>query len=107
MKAKQLSTAQVSFLAPTLKEQLNPKQALYILSNAIDWDYFEREFSSLYSKEGRPARPIRLMVGLMILKYLDNLSDEVLVERWSRDPYCQYFSGNTFVAASAFSGISQ
>jgi IS5 family transposase len=94
MKAKQLSTAQVSFLAPTLKEQLDPKQALYILSNAIDWDYFEREFSSLYSKEGRPAKPVRLMVGLMILKYLDNLSDEVLVERWSRDPYYQYFCGS-------------
>jgi len=33
------------------------------------------------------------MVGLSILKHLENLSDEVLIDRWIRDPYQQVFSG--------------
>lgn len=95
MKSKKSPSGQLSFLAPTLKEQLNPKEVLYVLSHTLDWEYFENEFSSLYSEEGRPAKPIRLMVGLMLLKSLENLSDEVLVGRWARDPYYQYFCGST------------
>ena len=34
---------------------------LIALSNAIDWEIFENEFSQFYSKDGSPAKPIRLM----------------------------------------------
>ncbi len=85
---------QLNFLGDTLHEQLNPKQGLYLLANEIDWDYFEDEFSVFYSKEGRPAHPIRLMVSLLILKSMYNLSDETLVEEhWEMNAYFQYFSG--------------
>jgi len=33
------------------------------------------------------------MVGLLILKQLENLSDENLVLQWKRNPYYQYFCG--------------
>ncbi len=33
------------------------------------------------------------MVGLSILKHLENLSDEVVVERWVQNPYYQAFTG--------------
>ena len=88
----------MGFLAPTLKEQLNPKQELYLLSDAIKWHYFEDEFEELYSKDGRPAHPIRLMTSLLILKHLYHLSDEGLVEeQWEMNPYFQYFSGKQTV----------
>ena len=49
---------------------------------------FEREFSPLYSLDnGAPAKPIRLMVGLLILKHVRNLSDESVVEQWSENIY--------------------
>lgn len=95
MKSKARQKGQLSFLAPTLKEQLNPRESLYKLSESINWKYFEEEFSCYYSEEGRPAKPIRLMVGLMLLKALENLSDEVLVDRWVLNPYYQYFCGET------------
>ena len=42
---------------------------------------------------GKPAKPIRLMVSLLILKYLRNLSDEKsIVEQWAENCYYQYFS---------------
>jgi len=66
---------------------------LVLLSEKIDWKYFEAEFSDHYSKVGQPSMPIRLMVGSLILKRLYNLGDETLCEAWVRDPYMQYFCG--------------
>jgi IS5 family transposase len=55
---------------------------------------FEREFSPLYCPDnGRPAKPVRLMVGLLILKHVRDLSDESVVEQWSENNYYQYFCG--------------
>lgn len=94
MQSKKPTRTQLNFLAPSLAEQLNPNEELYLLSNEIDWSYFEGEFSGFYSKEGRPAHPIRLMVSLLILKSMYNHSDETLVEnQWVMNPYYQYFSG--------------
>jgi IS5 family transposase len=42
---------------------------------------------------GKPSKPIRLMVALLILKHVRNLSDENLIEQWSENIYYQYFSG--------------
>ena len=35
------------------------------------------------------------MVGLMMLKQLENLSDERVVEAWTQNPYFQAFCGMT------------
>ncbi len=85
----------------SLRDTLNPKHSLYILADQIRWDIFEETFKRLYSLDkGRPARPIRLMVGLLILKYIRNLSDESVVEQWSENMYFQYFTGESaFVSA--------
>lgn len=94
MRAKKKPTHQLNFLAPTLKEQLNPRQELYLLTQEMDWGYFEQEFAPLYSDKGRPAHSIRLMSSLLILKAIYNLSDEDLVEKhWEMNVYYQYFSG--------------
>ena len=45
------------------------------------------------STNGRPAHPIRLMCGLLILKHLRNVSDEMVVFQWSENAYYQYFCG--------------
>ena len=45
------------------------------------------------STNGRPAHPIRLMCGLLILKHLRNVSDEMVVSQWSENAYYQYFCG--------------
>ena len=74
-------------------DQLNPRHPLLQLSQSIDWAFFEAEFSSLYSHLGKPNKHIRLMVGLSILKHLEDLSDEVIVSRWVQNPYYQAFTG--------------
>ncbi len=93
MLSKPKSTAQLGFFA-TFEEQLNRSHPLYQLANKIDWSIFESSFSKHYSlTHGKPSKPIRLMVALLILKQLRNLSDESIVEQWSENSYYQYFSG--------------
>ena len=77
-----------------LESMLDSKHPLYILANLINWDCFEEAFSPLYcSNNGRPPKPIRLMVGLLILKHLRNVSDEQVVLQFRENAYYQYFCG--------------
>ena len=85
-------------LFSSLTDQLNPRHPLYLLANKIDWRRFEEAFSPLYcAVNGRPAKPIRLMCGLLILKHVRNLSDESVVEQWSENAYYQYFADYLFM----------
>lgn len=78
----------------SLADMLNQSHPLYKLADKIDWAKFDTAFAPLYCQNnGRPAKPIRLMCGLLILKHLRNLSDESLVEQWSENAYYQYFCG--------------
>ena len=77
-----------------LEDMLSYQHPLFQLSNKINWKCFEKAFSPLYCcTNGRPAHPIRLMCGLLILKYLRNVSDEMVVFQWSENAYYQYFCG--------------
>lgn len=77
-----------------LADQLDQKHPLYQLANKINWSFFDDSFACHYSANmGKPGKPIRLMVSLLILKHVRNLSDENLVEHWSENNYFQYFSG--------------
>lgn len=77
-----------------LEDTLNQRHPIYILANKVNWSSFDEAFEKLYcSDNGRPAKPIRLMVGLLILKHLRNISDESVVEQWSENVYYQYFCG--------------
>lgn len=86
-------TNQQNLFYSSLSDMLDMNDPLIALSNAIDWKIFENEFVGFYSKDGRPAKPIRLMVGLLLLKQLKNLSDEEIVLQWKQNPYFQYFCG--------------
>ena len=52
-----------------LGSQLNQKHSLYLSANKIGWEVSEEAFKGLYcASNGRPAKPIRRMVGLLMLK---------------------------------------
>jgi len=84
----------LSLFQSRLEQILNLSHPLCKLSPAIDWSVFETDFGPYYSEDqGRPAKPIRLMVGIHYLKYAFNESDESVVERLLENPYWQYFCG--------------
>ena len=79
-----------------LENVLNKKHPLYVLANEIDWNGFEEKFAPLYSENGRPACPIRLMVGLHYIKFTKDLSDEEVVWGWIENAYWQFFTGEEY-----------
>ena len=93
MLAKKKNTAQLGFFS-TFRDQLNQKHPLFVLAGQIDWQSFQDAFAPLYCPDnGRPAKPIRLMVGLLMLKHIRNVSDEGIVEQWAENSYYQHFCG--------------
>jgi len=84
---------QLNLFKPVLKQFINPSHPLVLLAERIPWSELEKDFSPLYSNTGTPAKPIRLMIGLLLLKQMYNLGDETLMPEWVRDPYFQYFCG--------------
>lgn len=100
MLAKSKDKQQTSLFS-TFEEQLNHQHPLYILANHVGWKKFEDAFKKHYSETtGAPAKPIRLMVGLIILKHIRNLSDESVVEQWAENAYYQYFCGEEYFASA-------
>jgi IS5 family transposase len=93
MQSRGKPTRQQNFLMQTLAEQLDRRQPLYKLAERMPWSVFEEEFAEYYSEEGRPAKAVRLMVGLLLLKQMFNVSDEAVVEQWVQNPYWQFFCG--------------
>ncbi len=87
---------QTNLFGTDLLQQLDPSDPLLGLAQVIPWQELDQTFARHYTQGlGRPAKPIRLMVGLLILKQLENLSDEQVVVSWKRNPYYQAFCGLT------------
>lgn len=77
-----------------LDQIINMKHPLVHLADRIDWRHFEEAFGSYYvDKQGRPGKPIRLMVGLHYLKQTYDESDETVLWGFLENPYWQYFCG--------------
>lgn len=98
MKPKKINNSQERLFEQRLSELLNPAHEFYMLAQMIDWDYYEKEFGSFYSENNsREPKPIRLMVGLVMLQNMFNLSDRSVVRTWLENPYWQFFCGFDFL----------
>ncbi|MBC35148.1 MAG: IS5/IS1182 family transposase [Bacteroidetes bacterium] len=93
MKGKSREDIQGDFFRPLLTEFIDMSHELVLLSEKIDWKYFDTELEQYYSSIGRPSMPVRLMVGCLMLKRIYNLGDETLAEAWKMNPYMQFFCG--------------
>lgn len=93
MKGKSPNQLQTNIFSPLLSDFIDMGHELVKLGDRLDWKYFEKEFAPLYSNVGKPAVPVRMMVGCLLLKQMHNLGDETLAKAWVRDPYMQYFCG--------------
>ncbi len=79
-----------------LDQIINMKHALAVLADKIDWAWLDDELAGFFADKGRPAEPVRFMIGMLLLKHTYALSDEEVWERWVHDPYFQYFTGEDF-----------
>ena len=76
----------------------NPDHELLILADFIDWDTLESKLSQCFANEaGTPAKPVRLVVGIMLLQQMYKMSDEEAVYKWVENPYWQLFCGYDYL----------
>ena len=100
MKPQIINQSQSEIFRNRLSNQIKPDHPMKILADKISWSLIEAEYAQLFdigSKGGRPASPVRLVVGLLLLQYLHDLSDEAVCEAWVENPYWQYFCGYDFL----------
>jgi IS5 family transposase len=77
-----------------LINRLDQSHPLIILAKVICWSAIELALATFFSQsKGRPSLSLRLLVGLQILKFVYNLSDERVVEQWKENSYFQAFTG--------------
>ena len=79
-----------------LDQIINMRHELVVLADKIDWAWLDAELAGCFSDQGRPAEPVRFMIGMFLLKHTYALSDEQVWDRWVQDPYFQYFTGEEF-----------
>ena len=90
-------SGQGDLLRSRLDAILDMGHQLVALARKVDWGFLEKRFGEVYRDgPGQPPLPTRLMVGLTILKYTYDLSDEELCARWVENPYYQFFCGEEF-----------
>lgn len=96
MRPQKITNYQENLFKNRLSNQLNMKHELISLSKLIPWIALEEECADICpgnGNSGRPAAPVRLIIGLLLLQYMHNLSDENVVRMWVENPYWQYFCG--------------
>jgi len=87
------------FVVPEVDEN----HELIKISKAIDWVSVSEKLSRFYCADnGRPAKPSRAKVGLLILKHLYRYSDVELADLIKRDIYAQYLCDVSLKEAKNF-----
>ena len=98
MNPKTTNHSQGRFFEVRLSEQLNPNHELFALSRLLNWETLEQTFADKFVAEiGAPAKPVRLVIGIMILQHMFSLSDEDVVGNWVENPYWQHFCGYDYL----------
>ena len=69
---------QKNMFAGSFMDMLDSKDPLIVLADNFSWSKIENNLQQYYHNQtsGRPNKPIRLMVGLLLLKQLENLSEK-------------------------------
>ena len=78
------------------------------LADRIDWAAMEKKYAEMFpSKTGRPAIPLRMALGSLIIQKRKQVSDRALMKEIAENPYLQYFIGlETFEPKEPFRATS-
>ena len=83
-----------------LDQIIRVSHPLVRLADVMPWDAIVEQVAELLPPTpegaGRASLPVRMMVGLLYLKYAYDLSDDQVLERWLESPYMQYFTGEVY-----------
>ena len=74
--------------------QLDMHNQWVVAAKKIPWDKLEERYAKMFpAKTGRPAKPLRMALGALIIQKRTGASDRKLTELIAENPYYQYFIG--------------
>jgi transposase, IS5 family len=80
---------------------INSEHELCQLAKRIIWINEEKEFAGFYSHKGAPSIPMRIIIGLILLKKVYCFSDKKAIDQWIENPYWQHFCGEVYLQHKA------
>jgi hypothetical protein len=86
-------------------QKLDPNNRWIILANSIPWDTIAGVYNKTMtgSKEGRPPLSARIVLGAIMIKHINDWSDEDTILHVQENMYLQYFLGfSSFTTAAIF-----
>lgn len=89
--------------------KLNPENRWVKLAKLIPWDKVEQKYVEAFESpvKGKPAYPIRVALGSLIIKERLGLSDRETTLQIAENPYLQIFIGYAeYVDKEPFSSLS-
>lgn len=84
------------FFSPPLKSLINLDHEVVRLAARIDWLRLEKAILPSFRKRGEVTISMRFMLGLLLLKSIEDISDEQVCEQWVQNPYYQFITGEEF-----------
>ncbi len=94
MRPTKIIQTQQDLFKASLNNLVDLKDPLIILSNSLNWSKIECKITPLFKEgPGRPPKPVRLIIGLLILQHINGISDAVVVKDLKHNIYWQYFCG--------------
>ena len=96
MLGKSDKNPQLNITGVPLLHFINPDHDLCTLAKKVKWEAVEKDFARYYSKKGAPSVPIRIMIGIILLKNLFRYSDRNALLHWVDNPYWQHFCGEVY-----------
>jgi len=84
----------ISAFKTPFQTDLSPDNRWVTLASIVPWDIFANSYISLMSSDhGRPGISPRMVLGALIIKHKENLSDEKTILAIQENVYMQFFVG--------------
>ena len=74
---------------------LDPGNRWVRLADEVPWEELEARYAAWHPPRGRPAKPIRLLFGCLVVKEVLDCTDRETLAQAAENPYIQYFLGGS------------
>ena len=84
----------LSLFKTPFEQSLSPENRWVKMAELVPWDEMAKVFFSVLSEDqGRPTVDLRIILGAMMVKHIEHLSDEDTIDYIQENIYAQYFVG--------------
>ena len=88
------SERNLSLFKTPFEQSLSPDNRWVKMAALVPWDDMAKVFfDSLSENQGRPTVDLRIILGAMMVKYIENLGDDSTIQYIQENIYAQYFVG--------------